>query len=477
MNFPGPITLVWIFFLLVLRAPGAWTQVSKERPNFVIVVTDDQGYGDVGYVGNDDIITPNLDQMATTSLRLNRYYTAPVCSPTRASILTGRYPTRLGVFYWGHSLRPQEQTVANILKDHGYQTGFFGKWHLGSIRSDQPTNPTAHGFDTWYAAANFYENDPWMSHNGQPVKLEGESSDVTVKLALEYIEQAIEQDAPFLVFICLGSPHLPHEAAEYLKNLYPEQPENMKNYLGEITGIDLAVGKLRNHLNDWDLSGETLVWFSSDNGGKFPEGNNGPLREQKGTLYEGGIRVPALIQWPGTIQSTQVNVATSTVDVLPTLLDLAGVEPSVVKHPLDGISLVPLFEGNMKSRPQPLGFWVYPEIKGQSMKSDQIIQDYQKVLDGKKGPEVFNDGLLNGPDREYPGLEQYPYSGTYAWIDNDWKLYQQGETYELYNLTEDPGEKKDLSPYQPQRVNRMKNELKTWLESAVNSIHGKDYKK
>lgn len=472
---PTFIQSILCFQLLFYFNLTTSAQTPSDRPNFIVIVTDDQGYGDVGYAGNEEIISPNLDAMATASLRLDRYYTAPVCSPTRASILTGRYPTRVGVFYWGHALRPQEQTVANILRDNGYQTGFFGKWHLGSIRSGQPTNPGAHGFETWYAAANFFDNDPWMSHNGKPVHLTGESSDVTVDLALDYIAKAKEQEAPFLVFICMGSPHLPHQAADYLKNLYPDQPENMKNYLGEITGVDLAIGKLRNQLNAWDLSGSTLLWFSSDNGGKLPEGNNGILKEQKGSLYEGGIRVPALIQWPGTIPSARVEVPTSTVDVLPTLLDLAGVDPSVVKHPLDGISLVPLFEGEMKSRPQPLGFWVYPEIRGYSTPSDQVIQNYQKYLNGEFKEEDLNDGLLNTPDRDYPGMDQYPYSGTYAWIDNDWKLYQQGDSYELYNLSKDPGEKMDLSQEQSQRVTDMKNDLKVWLESVVNSVQGGDY--
>src|SRR5690606_41437922 len=130
---------------------------------------------------------PELDRLSREGLTFDRCYTSPVCSPTRAGLLTGRYPTRAGVFFWGHTLRPQEQTMAEILRSEGYQTAFFGKWHLGSIRKDQPTNPGARGFDTWYAAANFYDDDPWMSHNGIPIHLEGESSLVTVRLAVDYI--------------------------------------------------------------------------------------------------------------------------------------------------------------------------------------------------------------------------------------------------------------------------------------------------
>src|SRR5690606_23632665 len=249
----------------------------------------------------------------------------------------------------------------------------------------------------------------------------------------------------------------------------------MKNYLGEITGIDLAVGKLRNQLNDWDLSDETLVWFSSDNGGKFPEGNNGILRQQKGTLYEGGIRIPALIEWPGTISARNTSVPTATVDVFPTLLDLAGVSADVIRHPLDGISLVPLFESKISTRSSPLGFWIYPEIKGQSMKNEQIIEDLQKFLDGQFNAADLNEGLLNAPQNNYPGISQYPYSGTYAWIENDWKLIQEGDSYQLFNLTHDPGEKKDLSILHPDRVSRMKDSLRVWLDSVVGSIQGIDY--
>src|SRR5690606_35053779 len=126
-------------------------QTTPDKPNFVIVMTDDQGYGDVGYLGNQEVKTPNLDNMAQSGLRLDRFYTAPVCSPTRASVLTGRYPTRAGVFSWGHSLRPQEQSIAKILKNKGYKTGFFGKYHLGSIRTEGNTSPGAHGFETLYA--------------------------------------------------------------------------------------------------------------------------------------------------------------------------------------------------------------------------------------------------------------------------------------------------------------------------------------
>ena len=411
-----------IAFLIITLWNDAHGQINERSPNFIIVMTDDQGYGDVGYMGNAEIQTPNFDDLAKTGLRLDRFYTAPVCSPTRASVLTGRYPARAGVFSWGHALRPQERTIAKVLRDEGYQTGFFGKWHLGSLKANAPTSPGAHGFNTWYAAANFYENDPWMSKNGKPVQLKGESSDVTVRVALEYIEGAIKNDAPFLVFIWFGAPHLPHKATDELTALYPEQPENMKNYLGEISGVDMAVGKLRTRLRELNISGETLLWFSSDNGGKLPEANNGGLRGEKGTLWEGGIRVPALIEWPGKVESKISTIPTSMVDIFPTLLELAGLASGESAHPADGISLVPLLlKDEFRTRDKPLGFWNYTEIKGHPMKSDQIVQEYQAALNETVSEISLNEGLLNRPDKDYKGMDRYPYSGSSVWIDNEWK--------------------------------------------------------
>lgn len=465
--------LLLLFLNTIFLAEG---QVNGQSPNFIIIMTDDQGYADAGYMGHEHIKTPNLDDLAQTGLKLDRFYTAPVCSPTRASVLTGRYPTRSGVFSWGHALRPQEQSIAKILKNAGYQTGFFGKWHLGSIRADGATNPGVHGFETWYAAPNFYENDPWMSKNGKPVQLKGESSDVTVKVALEYIEDAIKNDAPFLVFIWFGSPHLPHEAKEELKSLYPDQPENMKNYLGEISGVDMAIGELRTSLKELNISEETLLWFSSDNGGKFPVANNGGLREQKGTLWEGGIRVPALVEWPGKIENKISRIPTGTIDIFPTLLELAGLGSTEPKHPIDGISLAPLFKGEMDSRDKPLGFWSYNEIRGQSMKSDQILQEYNKLLNENMSEGPINEGLLNSPDKDYKGLANYPYSGSSVWLVNEWKLHQIRETFELYNLENDPKEENNLADQFPQRVENMKKALRQWQDSVVGSIQGEDYK-
>ncbi len=464
---------ILIYFISTILCIG---QTQKEKPNIIIFVTDDQGYADVGYNGNDKIITPELDQMAKESLVFNRCYTAPVCSPTRAGILTGRYPTRAGVFYWGHALRPQELTIAEVLKKEGYQTAFFGKWHLGSVRKDQPTTPGAQGFETWYAAANFYENDPWMSHNGQPVHLKGESSVMTVDLALDYINTASQNDAPFLVFIWAGSPHIPHQAKEELKNLYPDEPDEMQNYMGEITGIDQSIGVLKEGLKGLNIDQETVLWFSSDNGGRLPHANNGVLRDHKGTLYEGGVRVPAMVYWPGHIKSGTTDMPVSTIDLFPTIMDLIGVKEGDFDYPIYGESMIPLWKDPTHPRKKPLGFWVYPEIKGHGVKSDQIISDYNDILQGTGSLENINDGILNTPEQDYVGLDHFPYSGTSVWMDGSWKLLQTTDGFELYDLENDPSEINDLVKNYPKKVKKMKKLLKKWQKSVVGSIKGKDYK-
>lgn len=278
------IQRVWTSVVLV--AVGAMTGAAADlhgtRPNIVLVMTDDQGYGDAGYMGHPALQTPVLDEMAANGLRLDNFRTAsPVCSPTRASVLTGRHPTRIGVFRHGHALRPQERTVATLLREAGYRTGFFGKYHLGSVRDARPTHPGAHGFDEWLAAPNFYMNNPWFSHNGRPVQLRGEGSMVTVEAALPFIASAVRDDKPFLVFIWTGSPHIPHQATPELQALYADQPAQLRNYYGEITGIDRAVGRLRQALRKLNVEKDTLLMFTSDNGGRPQDGPEAKVKSMK----------------------------------------------------------------------------------------------------------------------------------------------------------------------------------------------------
>ncbi|MEX0685667.1 MAG: sulfatase-like hydrolase/transferase [Balneolales bacterium] len=463
-----------IYLLLLLAPIDLLSQDGVEQPNIIFFMTDDQGYADVGYLGHPVVKTPYIDEMARSGLRLDRFYASPVCSPTRASVLTGRYPTRTGTLTWGHALRPQEQTVISHLKEAGYQTGLFGKWHLGSVRSEGSTSPEAHGFEVWAAAPNFYMNDPWMSINGTPAQLKGEGSAVTVGLALEFIEEATKSNEPFIAFIWTGAPHLPHEAMPYLSDLYSDQPDNLKNYYGEISGIDQAVGRVRDRLRELEIADETLLWFTSDNGGKLPEANNGEFRGEKGELWEGGIRVPSVIEWPGVIEPGISMVPTAMVDLFPTFLDLAGKKSQNQEIPLDGISLMPLFNGDNNQREKPLGFWSYSGVKGQKMASDDIMQELQKYQNGDLSLEELNEGLIVSPDLPYEGIEQYPNAA--AWMDGNWKLHSSdGTATALFNLADDPGEVHNLLEQNPERAKAMLEELLNWQDSVIHSIRGGDY--
>ncbi len=271
---------------------------SKARPNFVLCMADDQGWGEVGYrPGGAPVETPALDEMAANGLRLDRFHAAaPVCSPTRGSVMTGRHPNRFGDFKWGYTLRPQEVTVAEVLRKAGYATGHFGKWHLGSMRADSPTSPGNSGFETWLSSPNFYDNSPLLSRNGTVVPTEGESSMVIVDAALDFIRDAKQDDRPFLAVVWFGSPHLPHQADPSTREPYAELPPAVQNYYGEITGIDRAMGRLRTQLRAQGLADETLVWYTSDNGPKPPKGDGRigihrwPARAQGDALGRGHPR-------------------------------------------------------------------------------------------------------------------------------------------------------------------------------------------
>jgi arylsulfatase A-like enzyme len=466
--------VVGVFALALATVASPAGAEAGRPPNIIFAMTDDQGYGDVAYMGHRHLQTPVLDEMAESGLRMDRFYAAaPVCSPTRASVLTGRHPNRSGTFSWGNVLREQEQTVATALREAGYRTGFFGKWHIGSVRAGQPTSPGGHGFDVWSAAPNFYENDPWFSRNGRAVQVHGESSAVTVEEALPFIRDAVESGKPFFAVVWFGAPHIPHDATDEFQALYPALPEQLRNYYGEITGVDRAMGMLRDELRGLGIEQDTLLWFTSDNGGRPQDGaEHRGLRGVKGQLWEGGIRVPALLEWPGRIAPRISAVPAGTVDLYPTLLELAGVEVAHAR-PLDGISLVPHLAGRMQTRPQPMGFWTYSPAQGHRMRSDEIVQElYAQQQAGE--PEDINEGRLYGPDLDYAEADDLPGDG--AWLDGVWKLHQRadGELL-LFNLADDKGEQNNVIDQHPERAERMQTELREWQESVVRSMRGKDY--
>jgi arylsulfatase A-like enzyme len=449
-------------------------------PNIILCMADDQGWGDMAYAGHTVLKTPNFDEMSREALRFDRFYAAaPVCSPTRGSVLTGRHPNRFGCFSWGHTLRPQEITVAEALRTAGYITGHFGKWHVGSVQSNSPVNPGASGFDRWFSAPNFFDNDPILSREGTAEQASGESSIVTAEAAIEFIREQVDSAQPFLALVWFGSPHSPHRAAEMDRIHYEDQEEMLQHFYGEITGMDRAFGMLRRELQDLGISDNTLLWYCSDNGGLPNLGSSGG-RGSKSQIYEGGLRVPAMLEWPARIGEPRVtDVPAVTSDIYPTLLEIAGVE---IEHqpPLDGISLVPLIDGGMQARPRPLGFWHFPEA-GIRVPSAQWMQELLQAQEANAAavPDSFRLRLDAGDvNEDYP---ESPTIGHAAWLDWPWKLHRiesrEGEVeFELYNLDADPDEARNLLGEQSERVRLMTIELQDWQRSVIASLIGQDYR-
>lgn len=466
---------------LVLLVAASAACLAAEKPNIILVMADDQGWGDMAYNGHPTLKTPNFDAAAAAGLRFDRFYAAaPVCSPTRASVMTGRHPNRMGVFKWGYPIRPQEITIAEALKTAGYATGHFGKWHLGSVRRASPVHPGHNGFDEWFSAPNFFDNDPILSRRGKAVQTTGESSMVIVDAALEWITARSKTGQPFLAVVWFGSPHNPHRAIEPDRALYAAQADQLAHFYGEITGMDRAFGKLRDALPALGIRDNTILWYTSDNGALPKVGSTGGHRGRKGSVYEGGLLVPAILEWPVRITSPRVtHVRSNTCDIYPTLLEIAGVTVEN-QPPLDGVSLVPVIDGKTQAREQPMGFWDYriPGIRtpsaqwmGELLKAQQAGGDLQPYEASRRAAEL--------PDPAYP-LDKFP--GHAAWIDGDWKLHRIAKpkgavTWELYDLAADPAEETDLATSENVRTPNMRRQLDAWLASVVRSLNGEDYAK
>jgi arylsulfatase A-like enzyme len=453
--------------------------MAQEKPNIILVMADDQGWGDMAYNGHPVLKTPNFDQAAASGLQFERFYAAaPVCSPTRASVMTGRHPNRMGVFKWGYPMRPQETTIAEALKQAGYATGHFGKWHLGSVRNASPANPGRNGFDEWLSAPNFFDNDPILSRQGTAVQMQGESSMVTVDAALDWIGPKAKAGEAFLAVVWFGSPHGPHQAIEQDRVLYDDQPKNVQNFYGEVTGMDRAFGKLRDALGELGIRENTILWYCSDNGALPRVGSAGPFRGNKGQVYEGGLLVPAILEWPACIpQPRRTATRCNTCDIYPTLLEIAGVQ--VADQPvLDGRSLLPLVQRGQEPQDRSMGFWDY-RASGIGTPSAAWMGELLKAQQagGDLPPHESSQQAAQLPQPPYP-LDQFP--GHAAWTQGNWKLHrienQQGEVkWELYDLAADPAEKTNLAPSEDSRVQAMRAALEDWLTSVVRSLNGEDY--
>jgi arylsulfatase A-like enzyme len=431
MHFRTTLNTLFLF-LLSLSVISA-----DNRPNIVLVMADDQGWGQTGYYNHPYLKTPNLDAMASNGLRFDRFYAGgPVCSPTRASVLTGRNHDRTGVYMHGSPLRLQEKTIAQAMGAAGYATGHFGKWHLNGIRGpgvpvlgDDITSPGAIGFDTWLTVTNFFDLNPIMSRAGKFEEFKGDSSEVIVAEALKFMKK--QEDGPFFAVIWYGSPHAPWMATEEDRAPFAHLSENEQHHYGELVALDRSIGTLRAGLRDLGIADNTLFWYCSDNGGLPPFGpaTVGGLRGFKSSIWEGGLRVPGIIEWPKVIKSGRVTKhPAGVVDMFPTLLEIVGGDQSSMTQPNDGMSLVSLLKNQSSElRPQALGF--------------------------------HSEGRV-------------------AIVDNDYKLVVENideRIFQLFDLVMDPKESKNIFYSKPDIAAAMVQKFVTFNDSVRASDQGKDY--
>ena len=477
------------FLTAVLLAAVPVHAAASARPNIVLMMADDQGWGETGYNGHPHVQTPVLDEMSRTALRLDRFYAAsPVCSPTRASVMTGRHANRSGAFAPNWSTRPEEITLAQILKQAGYRSGHFGKWHLGAVKQDSPLNPNRMGFDEYLSHDNFFEMDPPLSRNGAPPEIiKGESSEIVVAEAVNFTRKVQAEGKPFFVVIWFGSPHGPYSGKPEDVALYSKLPnEDMRRRFAEITAMDRAIGTYRQALRSLGVADTTLLWFNSDNGIPIPneqDSFNGGWRGTKGTVYEGGLRVPAIIEWPAVIKTPRTSSAACvTSDILPTVLDFLGLKHPAPQRPIDGISLRPLIAGDsMKERPSPIGFWKYAS-QGESQNGRWVSEERSRgtTPTTKQANILFNNF-------KHPVAKTTDFGGEAAWTDTRFKLVvaesrtgakkkaTSNAGVQLFDLTADPKETTDIAARHPDVVQRMRAELAAWQRSVERSLSGADY--
>jgi len=467
-------------------------ETAADRPNFVLMMCDDLGWGDTGFNGNRVIRTPSLDAMAKSGMVFRRFYAASaVCSPTRGSVLTGRHPYRYGVTTanTGH-LRSGELTLAELLRELGYATGHFGKWHLGTMsRTVVESNrggprgaknfapPWINGFQVCFsteaklptydpmwkprqgagkrgwdfiadrAQAELYGTHYWNQDAQQVTdNLDGDDSRVIMDRVVPFVQRAAQQKQPFLAVVWFHTPHLPVVAGPRHAGMYAEHDSYPRNYFGCVTAMDEQVGRLRRVLRDLGVSENTLLAFCSDNGpeGKASApGSAGRFRGRKRDLYEGGIRVPAVVEWPQRVAAgSATDYPAVTSDFLPTILDILQWKLPA-RRPIDGVSLVPVLAQEQRQRPVPIGF----EFAGKLALSDNRYK-----------------------------IVSYPPAGTARSKKKQAPQNAiQSRTFELYDLLEDPGESRNIAEHHPQLVRDMVLRLSAWRKSCQVSAGGADY--
>lgn len=420
--------------LLIASALAPFAQAAPhKRPNIVLFVSDDQGFGDLSLHGNPVLHTPNLDRIARQGAEFTQFHVNPVCSPTRASLLTGRYYYRTGVVdtYMGRSMMYNDEvTIAEVLQNAGYKTGIFGKWHLGD---HYPLRPMEQGFEEVLVHAgggiaqpsdppdgNSYFN-PKLMHNGKPEQRDGYCTDVFFNAAMEFV--SANKQRPFFTYLATNAPHVPLQVDErYVAPYRGKVDETTARTYGMLANLDENAGRLLDHLKNEGLEENTILIFISDNG-PTPARYNSGMRGLKGTVYEGGIRTPLFVRWPGTVLAgTQIDRLAAHIDLFPTLLEACGIRvPATDK--LDGVSLYPLLKKPQNAAPWP----------------DRTL--YFQWHRGDRG-ELYNNCAARN------------------------QRYKMVNGKELYDLEADPAESHDIAMSQPARLAELRTGYEAWFRDV-----------
>lgn len=434
-----------ILFILLVSPVSAQTPAGKERPNVLLILVDDLGFGDLSSYGAEDLQTPNIDSLVQGGIRFDQFYAnCPVCSPTRAALLTGRYPDLVGVpgvirsnprNSWGY-LSPGSILISQILKNSGYDTALVGKWHLGL---ESPNTPNERGFDYFRGFLGDMMDDyythlrhgtNYMRWNKQVVDPRGHATDLFSEWAVEFLNSRADQNKPFFLYLAYNAPHTPIQPPEEwvarVRERNPGTTEKRARLGGLIEHLDSGVGRVIQALQTSGMDKNTLVLFTSDNGGQLSVGAScGASRGGKQDMYEGGIRVPMCAVWPGKIRpGTRSNQAALTMDLFPTICDAVGARTD---QTVDGVSILPLFRDPALELSKRDLFWMRREGGAR-----YLGQDYYAVRRGK------------------------------------WKLLQNHpfEPYQLFDLGSDPLEQRDLASGESAVVGELSDALQVHFQKA-----------
>jgi arylsulfatase A-like enzyme len=433
------IALVWLVTPVAVFA----AEQPASPPNILIILADDLGYGDLGCCGARDLQTPHIDRLAREGLRFTNFYAnCPVCSPTRAALLTGRYPDMVGVpgvirthpeNSWGW-LAPDAVLLPTYLKPAGYHSAIVGKWHLGL---EPPDSPLARGFDHFHGFLgdmmdDYYHhrrhNINYLREDDREIDPQGHATDLFTTWACDYLRSRQSQARPFCLYLAYNAPHTPIQPpADWLAQVKQREPgisDRRARLVALIEHLDDGIGRVLKTLGDCDFADSTIVVFTSDNGGQVDVGaNNGPLRDGKQSVYEGGLKVPAIVRWPGHVApGTTTGFRAMSMDILPTLLDAADLPPA---RSIDGVSFLP-------------------------------------TLKGRDQPPLREDWFF----RRREGGNQYGGKTIEAVIRGDWKLLQNSPfaPLELYNLRDDPRELTNLAQQERQVFNQLSAALRRQIQ-------------